>query len=140
MRESGVGQRLYRVQVCVGRLRLCVCRPLLFQQAYPFLLQALARGDIFGEDDDPADLARSGEPGTHFPLDPLDRAVRAVEAILIALLDGPGQAPAVDRLPELWDLGEGALVPAPPNLPLGLLCRPPAPRVRQCSASARGRG
>src|SRR5258707_15746933 len=110
MRESGVGQSLYRAQVSVGRLRLCVCRPLLFQQAYPFLLQALARGDIFGEDDDPADLARSGEPGTHFPLDPLDRAVRAVEAILIALLDGPGQAPAGGRLPSFWGLGGEGIV------------------------------
>src|SRR5258708_68047 len=126
MRERGVGQRLYRAQVSVGRLRLCMCRPLLFQQVRPFLLQALARGDVFGEDDDPADLARSGEPGMHFPLDPLDRAAQAVEAILIALLDGSGQAPAVDRFPAFWDLGEEVIVTAPENIFLELIVLPPA--------------
>src|SRR5258708_32409211 len=116
MRESGVGQSLYRAQVSVGRLRLCVCRPLLFQQVHPFLLQTLARGDVFSEDDDPADLARSDVPGTHFPLDPLDRAAQAVEAILIALLDGSGQAPAMGRFPAFWDLGEEVIVTAPENI------------------------
>src|SRR5215831_19497241 len=81
------------------------------------LLGAFAFGDVFGEDDDAADLALGAEPGAYFPLHPFARTVSAIEAVFIRFFDCTRQTAAVSLFPALRNVGEDFVMRPPDDFP-----------------------